>query len=265
MSNIISIISDWQNDDYYLGIIKAKITASCPDTRIIDISNNVPHHSTMFAGFLLKSIYTDFPKNTIHIIAVKSCESSQEKAIILKFNEQFFICNNNGVLSSVLDNNETKYEAFEIFHEYAKSTFPEKDIFANAAIKIIQGTDINKIGEKIEEIKLFQISEPIINKEQILGNILYFDSFGNAITNITKEIFYKNVKGNFNISVDHPDVTIVEISQNYSEKRRGDLIALFNSLGLLEICLHTDNLEKKFSLDNNSKIIIEFTRELTLF
>lgn len=264
-NNIISIISDWQKNDYYLGIIKAKIIASNPNVTIVDISHNVPHYSTIFAGFLLKNTYKNFPKETIHVIAIKSCESKNEKAILMKFNEQYFICNNNGILSFLISNKVDNYEAFEIIHNYPNSTFPEKDIFTETAIKLLSNIPISKLGKKIEKIKTFENSEAIVDRNQIVGNIIYFDSFGNAITNITKEVFYKNVKKSFSIMLDHSDIKICEISKNYTEKNKGELIAIFNSLNLLEICQHSDNVEQKFSLNSNSSILIEFSTEYTLF
>jgi hypothetical protein len=93
----------------------------------------------------------------------------------------------------------------------------------------------------------------------IIGKVVYIDSFSNAITNITKDLFYRVADNRkFQIFVQSNANKINKISKTYNESPEGELLALFNSLNLLEIAMNGGNAAEILSLNTNSTIRIRF-------
>ena len=67
---IITFMSDFGMSDHYVSAVKAKILSINPGLRIIDISHDVDTFNIAHAAHIIKSIFRDFPKGTIHLISV---------------------------------------------------------------------------------------------------------------------------------------------------------------------------------------------------
>jgi S-adenosylmethionine hydrolase len=69
--------------------------------------------------------------------------------------------------------------------------------------------------------------------------IIYIDSYGNAITNISKSLFDQYSKGrDFSIHLPRPRYDITAISSNYSDVPEGETLALFSSGGNLMVAIN---------------------------
>ena len=68
----IALITDWQQNDYYLGAVKGFIYSQIADVNIIDINNGISKHNLFPAAFILKSCFYDFPEETIFIIGIQT-------------------------------------------------------------------------------------------------------------------------------------------------------------------------------------------------
>ena len=68
---VITLTSDWNNDDYYISAMKGAMLASLPQALVIDISHRVSRFSSSLAAFIVKSAYKRFPVGSVHIIAME--------------------------------------------------------------------------------------------------------------------------------------------------------------------------------------------------
>lgn len=101
--------------------------------------------------------------------------------------------------------------------------------------------------------------QPILQRNQILGNIIHIDPYGNAITNITKEWFDTVCKGRqFELYVQSNFNKITRIHTNYEPHRMGELLALFNAQGHLEIAISHGNVAELLNLNTNSEVRVRF-------
>ena len=89
--------------------------------------------------------------------------------------------------------------------------------------------------------------------------VMYIDNFGNAITNISKELFDRIRKNrNFTIFPGNNNFPINDISSGYSGYEDAELIALFNSLNLLEIANINISASQYIKLEVKTNIRIQF-------
>ena len=98
-----------------------------------------------------------------------------------------------------------------------------------------------------------------IDESVISGSIIYIDSYQNAITNISKELFDRVGRDRrFDILVQSNHNKVNSISNTYSDVEPGDLLALFNSAGLLEIAICTGYAAQLLNLNVGSSVRIKF-------
>ena len=117
-------------------------------------------------------------------------------------------------------------------------TFPTKDIFAKAACHIARGGTPEVIGARIKAIKSYQNPRPTTQEKFIRGTVIHIDSYGNAITNISKKIFIEIGK-NRPFSIEFRNYNINKLYTSYSEvKHEGEKLALFNTNNDLEISVN---------------------------
>lgn len=255
--NIVTLISDWKSADYYVGAIKGRILSQCPQAVVVDVNHQVTSHNISQAAFVVKYSYSNFPKGSVHLIAVNS-EAAKEKPIVaVKYDGHFFIAADNGIFHLLM---EGAPEAIvQISEKEISGSFPELDVFANAAARLANGEPIEKLGAK--RVKLYKLLPVLAALEEsvIIGQVIYIDSYQNIITNVTKDLFEQ--VGNsrpFNIYVQSKGNKISKINQSYNQTSEGELLAIFNSVGHLEIAIRNGKVAELLNLNSSSSIRIVF-------
>ncbi|MPM95371.1 hypothetical protein SDC9_142525 [bioreactor metagenome] len=106
-------------------------------------------------------------------------------------------------------------------------------------------------------------SSPLVvyNDDSITGRVVYIDSFGNAVTNIDKSLFDRVHRArNYTIYIQGPYSKIRYISSGYSSHYPGQIFALFNSLGLLELGVYQGNIATLENINTATEIKIRFDK-----
>lgn len=258
--SIITLTTDWNKNDYYVGAIKGMIMKRCRDITIIDISHNIQPFNIAQGAFVLRNSYHFFPDNTIHIIGINNVDNAEHDYLLVYANKHYFIGADNGIFSLIFNNIKPERIAKLTKPKDNKGiTFPSLSIFSEAACKVIEGADPASVGENTDHFKERIPIRPIADDSGITGNIIYIDSYKNVITNISENFFNESLKTKtFEILVQSNHYRIKKISRHYAEAPVGELVAVFNSLGLLEIAINCGNAADLLNLDINSKVRIRF-------
>lgn len=250
---IVTLTTDFGEKDHYVGAVKGAIYSEMETIKIVDISHSIsPFHITE-AAYIIQNAYHSFPKGTIHIIGIDSELNPENRHIAVLLDGHFFICANNGLISMLAS--EIKPEKIvEInIHDRVETNFPVLEVFVKVACHIARGGTLEVIGKPIKAIKQLTGIKPVVNPEgnQIIGNVIYIDNYGNVVSNITKTLFEKVGKGrDFKITARRASFT--KVHTNYSdainfeiaaEKREedGKKLALWNSSKYLELAIYKSN------------------------
>jgi hypothetical protein len=253
---IVTLISDWAKDDYYSASVKGKILDICPHAVVVDISNQVPAFNIALAAFMLKNSYKNFPGGSIHIIAVHYEGKEKSSLIGMKVHEHYFISYDNGIFGLLL---EEEAQEVVLLSGDTESIFPELDVFAVAAGKLLLGKSLSELGTPCEILCKQVPMLPAIDHSLITGSVIYIDSYRNAITNISRDLFEQIGHGRpFEIFVQSNHNRINQISRRYGETSRGELLGLFNSVNLLEIAINGGNAADLLNISLNSSVRIKF-------
>jgi len=270
--SIVTLTTDLGYRDPYLGIVKAGLLFNYPDVKIVDLACDVRDNAISDAAFILKNTLVHFPENTIHLVAVKliinnSRQNREQKGIdntrylLTRYQGQHIVCQDNGLLSLIdEDFKETIYQLY--FDDSTKHRFFLKDIFVNVAGQLLRGVAPEEFAVKTDDFYKAFGFKSFSSQNQLRGKNVYVDDFGNVITNISKEEFEKARAGR-NFSIILPGAVINKISDTYDDVKFGDVLAIFNSFGLLEISmngksafqmLHPRQIGKEFDFN----LLIEF-------
>ena len=251
--SIITLTTDYGNKDYYVSSLKAKLISNIENVNIVDISHNISPFNLAEAGYVLQGAFEEFPKGTIHILSVDSELTPENKHVVIKYNNCFFIGADNGVFSLIFRDTRPD-QIFEInLHSNYNYKISADDLFVKVAAHINRSGPLNVVGTEIKKIKEIYNLRPVVNKEgnQIIGSVIYIDNYGNVVTNITKKMF-NEVSKTRSFTINARNVKFSKIHQKYydaidfnlDKKNReedGKKIALFNSLGYLQLSIYKSN------------------------
>lgn len=254
---VITLTTDWSKNDYYIGAVKGNIYSKLEQVNVVDITHNIKPFNIFQAAFILKNCYKFYPESTVHIIGLKTEAFADQKYVIAQCNNQFFLGTDNGIFSLLFkDDDPVKYYTI---NDIKETSFPSLDIFSNVACQLIQGEKIEKLGSEYDSIIRRVPLRATIEENVVTGSIVYIDSFQNAITNISKDLFDRVGNGKpFKIYVQSNHYVISKINKTYQETSVGELLAIFNSLNLLEIAINGGNAAELLNLDTNSSVRIKF-------
>ena len=257
--SIITITSDFGTSDPYLAVIKGQLLSQLNTVQIIDISNNIDKFNIPQAAYIIKNSFTSFPSNTVHLALIGAYHPRVD-FIIVKYENQYFLGQNNGLFSLVFENLPIIAYQITLSVPPENASFQEKSILVQAASHLIRGGVPEVIGEQIQGLAQMISYAPIIQEDAIRTSILYIDSYGNIITNLTKAVFVKNNRErNIEIKFRSSRVSIHKISSHYSNVDEGSLVALFNNSGYLEIAFNSGNAAQLLGLAITDTISIKFS------
>lgn len=272
--SIITLTTDFGTTDYRVASIKGEILSAKNTIPIIDITHQIAPYNLMQTAYIIRNAYSHFPKGSIHIVCVDSFYHLDRKFLLIKSDDHYFIMADNGLFSLIFPNTNPE-QVYEITPKTKKNNinFTPIDIFVPAAISIQKDDNLDKIGKKITDIKQVIFPKTDFNETQkiLIGEIIYIDHYGNAISNIDKTIFeeYKSNFERFTIKFrEFKSKKIIQkytdIITNWDEEYRfyGNTITLFNESNLLEIAMYKGNIYNgAFSLmglNIGEKVFVEF-------
>jgi hypothetical protein len=258
---VITLTTDWQNDDFYSAAVKGTILAINPDVIITDISHKINLFNSAQAAFVLKNAFPYFPKGSIHILDVNSEANQNQNYIAFTYKKHFFIGCDNGSMGFILDeDNPDEIVRIDKLDDSISPTFPTLSVFAPAAAIISKTGSLAQLGSPLASLNKLMPLMPTISDSVIAGSVIYIDSYRNVITNIPKELFDRIGKGrDFEILAQSYHYRINRINKTYNETASGELLAIFNSAGLLEIAINLGNVADLLNLGIGSNIRIKFS------
>ncbi|HKK43633.1 MAG TPA: SAM-dependent chlorinase/fluorinase [Bacteroidales bacterium] len=250
---VITLTTEWRSDDIYYGIIKGKLSSMCPEATIIDNAGDIPAFNIAHASFIIRNTYSNYPEGTVHIICVHSEAGSDQDYLIVKSRGHFFIGTDNGIFNLIL--NADPEEVIKISHD---GKADELHVFAKAASDIVSGKETSELGTRIKSLRERLPLRATIEKNVIIGSIIFIDSYGNAISNITREVFYRVFENkSYRILVQSNKNYTEKISDRYSDVPVGELLARFNQLDLLEIAINGADVSELLSLSVGSVVRVD--------
>ena len=274
---IITLTTDFGHKDHFVGAIKGTIYKELSDAKIVDISHSIAPFNIQECAYILKNSYKNFPDGSIHIVGVDSELTPENQHIAVLVDNHYFIMANNGVIGLIISEIVPEKVVEIQLPNTRDSSFPEMDVFVKAASHIARGGKLEVIGRPFKDLKDLREFNPRVSDDgkTISGSVIYIDNYGNVVTNIQQNTFKSIGKGRpFELHARNKKIR--EIHKKYSDiinydldksqrKSPGELLALFNSSGYIEIAIYKSDLNTVggastlLGLDYRDTVIINFT------
>jgi S-adenosyl-L-methionine hydrolase (adenosine-forming) len=253
---IVTLLTDSGESDHYVAAIKARIIGVNPGIRIEDISHRIQPTDIAHAAFVLRAVFRDFPKGTVHLVGVDASGNRGDSFIALQLEDHFFVGADNGLFGLISERPHQNLVELNSITSII-TTFPERDIFAAAAAKLASGVSLSDLGKPMQVFKKMIDRQVKATKKQIAGTVVRVDGFGNLITNIPREAFDILSKGK-SYTIQFGGEKFRRIHTQYNQADQGECFIVFNSLGVLEIGIYKGNASELLGLDYDSMVNIVF-------
>lgn len=287
MSNspaIITLLTDFGEDDSYVGAMKGVMLSILPDVRLVDISHCIAPQNIRQAALMLSNVYQYYPAYTVHLIVIDPGVGGDRRAIALETPQGRFVAPDNGVLSYVW---QQEAEARAVILENQaywrpspSHTFHGRDIFSPVAAHLARGVPLGEFGEAVGEIALLPMPDLLISSGSIQGEVIHIDHFGNVLTNITElrwidesrialhpiGLVKGSVKPDEPILIDSKNArincgwhTLNGLHHTYSDVPKGRFIALVGSSGELEIAMNQGSASENLAIKIGDPVTLRFS------
>lgn len=237
---IVTLISDLGDRDWYVAKLKGKLLGNSDEPiQFVDVTHKIPSFDIERGVFVMKNILNSYPEGTIHLFLIRSMlhispdgTLSNTPLLAKTLNGQVIIGPNNGFLSLLKDDvtvfsTPLELSAKEIDTVGVYSKFTSEYLF--------KGIDA---FSEVSDYSKFYVPLASEGENLISGTIQYIDHYGNAYTNITKEVFDRIGQGSpFEIRLRNKEYVIDKISRSINEVEHGEMVGIFSSSGYLKVMI----------------------------
>jgi hypothetical protein len=262
-ANIVTLTTDFGNADHFVGTMRGVILGVNPEAKVIDLCNAVNSFDVLDGAMTVAQAYRYFPSDSVHLVVVDPGVGSPRRPILVATGRHYFIAPDNGVLSLVMEQEERisvrHITAEHYFLRPLSNTFHGRDIFAPCAGWLSRGVEVEKFGDEITDYVRFSLPKPKpIAGNSLKGVVLKSDKFGNLITNLTPANAPALFAENAVVKITVGQSTVAGIHSAYAEGQPGELFALLNSMGFLEIASNRGAAAQLAQASRGSEVLVEF-------
>ncbi len=242
-NGIITLLTDFGEQDYYVPAMKGVMLTVCPDLRIVDAGHQVPPQKVATASYLLANYALEYPPGTVHVVVVDPGVGSNRSVLVARLGSQLVVGPDNGFVSRLvrqlpaegaeaIDCRRAEVEGLGI--RAASATFHGRDVFAPLAARLASGRlEPEDVGPRFEPILLH---EPRLSarRKTIQGEVIHVDRFGNLVTSIAGSL---GPGTSLPLRLDVGGMPVERFVRTYSDAEEGALVFLVGSGGELEVSL----------------------------
>ncbi len=252
----ITLTTDFGLDDWFVGTMKGVLQRTAPNASVIDVTHGIAPGDIRAGAFALAAAYRYFPAGTIHVAVVDPGVGSERAGLVIETENYFFVGPDNGVFAFALRGERLRsihrlenpqYQLAEV-----SRTFHGRDVFAPAAAHLSRGVPVGQFGPRIHDLVQLDWPEPVATKSGLRGEVVHFDHFGNAITNLPASRVLASGAAT-QVKVGTKSVPIYDC---YAAVKKGKPVAVIGSTGLLEIAINGGNAAKALKLKCGSKVLL---------
>jgi S-adenosyl-L-methionine hydrolase (adenosine-forming) len=253
---LVALYTDFGIHDHYPGLVEAAFSSIHPDIRVVHISHSIAQGDIQTAAFLMQQALRTLPKATIHVCALAPQPGSYAH-VFFEFQEHLFFGTDSGQFRLALGNQSL--EAWDISHlPGGEGTFPSLDLFPRLCKALIEGQPVEEWQAPKVPLVDKTPRKPHKTEDSVIGAVSYIDSTGNTITNITRTHLKAAFpdSSDFQVEIRGKRHCIPRIYDRYAEVNEGELVAVFNSSGHLELAIYLGNMAELMGLEINSPIVV---------
>jgi S-adenosylmethionine hydrolase len=242
---IITLTTDFGASSRYVAAMKGVILSITGGAvQLVDLTHGIPGQDIRAAARTLADAAPWFPAGTIHVAVVDPRVGTDRPIVYVEIGSQRFVAPDNGLLSCLAAQQRPgkiiRIDQPKFWLSRVSATFHGRDIMAPVAAHLALGRNPDEFGKPHDEIISLTWPEARKVARSIDGEIIEVDSFGNLVTNITRELL-EGVPRDESVTVTCNDHQTHGIFQTYADQPPLTFIALVGSGDRLELAIVDDN------------------------
>lgn len=256
---IITLTTDFGEGSRYVAAMKAVILSIDPQARIVDLTHAVPAQDVRAGAIALAETTPLFPPDAIHVAVIDPGVGSQRRIVYARIGTQQYVAPDNGLLGLLASHTGpskiVSLDEPQFWRQPVSSTFHGRDIMAPVAARLALGLEPDQLGRPVEQ--LLALPWPEVQKvaNRIEGEVVEVDSFGNLITNITRDML-QGVPTDETVAITCDEHQTQGIFSTYSDQPPMTLIAVVGSGGRLELAIVDDNASKMLGVRAGAPVVV---------
>jgi len=257
---IITLTTDFGSGSPYVAAMKGAIWSLATDANVVDLTHAISPQDLRQAAIALVDAAFCFPPQTIHVVVVDPGVGTERRIVYAAIGTQRFIAPDNGLLSLAAQRCPLTaahvLAAPQYWRADVSATFHGRDIMAPAAAHLALGITPAQLGPPAEELVQFDWPEPVVAPGRITGSIWNVDSFGNLITNISRELLADLPTSGATITCSSAEIR--GIAGTYGNAPRGTLVAIIGSGNRLELAIVNGSAAAALGVDMGAEVVIRW-------
>jgi S-adenosylmethionine hydrolase len=242
--HIITLTTDFGVGSPYVAAMKGVILAINPAATIVDVSHAVPPQDIRHGAIVLDDVTPLFPAGTIHVAVVDPGVGTSRHMVYAEIGAQRYVCPDNGLLSRLAARQKPSkiicITADQWFRRPVAPTFHGRDVMAPVAAHLTLGLDPDALGPPLAELATLDWRGAAKVPNRIDGLVTAIDSFGNLVTNISREMLAGIPTGE-SVAITCDEHQTNGVFTAYADQPPMTLIALIGSSGMLELAIVNDS------------------------
>ncbi|WP_254507578.1 SAM hydrolase/SAM-dependent halogenase family protein [Anatilimnocola floriformis] len=256
---LITLTTDFGVSSPYVAAMKGSLLSTNAHARIVDLTHSIAPQNIRQAAVVLADVTPFFPQGTLHLVVVDPGVGTEREIIYAEFGEQRYLAPDNGVLSYLVrysrPNFLLKVTESRYWRTAVSNTFHGRDIFAPVAGHLLADTSPNEMGRVTNQMIWLDWPEPHLGTDSATAEVLYIDSFGNVITNLTTAML-RGWLSSAEPLIRIAGREITGLQTTYGQRGAGELIALGDSQGRLEIAVVNGNAAAQLGVEAGDSVQI---------
>ncbi len=238
---VITLTTDFGQQDGFVGTMKGVILGICPAAQIVDITHDIPPQNVLAGAFALGRAYSFFPAGTVHVAVVDPGVGTARRPLAARLGEYFFVGPDNGLFTPVYEDAEKNGWPMEFVHlaneryflPNVSRTFHGRDIFSPAAAHLAAGVSLADLGPALRDPERIPLPKPERIPAGWRAHVTVVDRFGNCATDLPAAA----VAGSGSVTFRLRGREIRGLVSSYGHRQPGDLVALVDSENFVEIAV----------------------------
>ena len=254
---LISLLSDWGQEDHYLAEVKLRLYTCVPDCRILDISHGLKRNDLLSAAFMISDLLPSMPEGSVHIIGIQDISSEDYVHVAARAGSQFIIGTDSGFFEYFQWISGRKVDEVRLIGSGMDAggdscTFPSRDFFPEVAARLIRTGSLDGVGVPGS-------LSPKVMASPMAVKVTEKDREGNTIGSQYQECLSQypftcmTVNGK---RLSKPPV------RSYQDVAEGSLLGLFLKNGFLEVSINGDRMADLLGFGPSSQVNILFGQSL---
>ena len=246
--------------------MKGMIASIVPDIGLIDISHGIEKHNIAIGSYVLESTVPFFPHDSIHVAIVDPGVGGARLPIVIECDRGVLVGPDNGLLARAADRLGLKMayriNSSQFQRDHVSPTFHGRDVFAYVAARLAEGRKPSEVGPEQSTIVRLDIPSIGFLKKRVRCSIIYIDSFGNLVTNISDGDLHRlEFREGREVEVLPETGEKVQglVARTYSEIPTSRFGLLVGSQGYVEIALKEASAAKKLRVKVLDPLEIRFS------